>query len=274
MHISLGACSGRFPRFDLGGGTEHPAADTRLRLKHLKLDLHLDFELKRLSGRCSATIDATAPGISEAVFDAVAMDVSKVTSAGAALSFHQSEGKLHVALGAPAAPGSALTLEIEYATIPRFGFFFLAPDEAYPDRPRQAWSQGQDDYSRYWYPCLDAPNQKATSEVLADVPAPMEAISNGRLIEQQDLPGGRRRFHWRHETPHSPYLVSLVAGEFVAWHVDSGGVDFVCYVPRGREADGHRAFDQTPAMAEFFGEFTGQGYPYPKYAQVCVADFI
>ena len=36
---------------------------------------------------------------------------------------------------------------------------------------------------RYWIPCLDSPNQKATSETRVEVPGSWEVISNGRLVD-------------------------------------------------------------------------------------------
>jgi aminopeptidase N len=206
--------------------------------------------------------------------DAVELSIARVRVRGEAATFRAGERRLVVELAAEPVPGTPFDVEIDYSATPRFGLFFLGPDEGYPDRPRQVWSQGQDDYSRYWYPCLDAPNQKATSELVVDVPAPLEVVSNGRLVGREELADGRLRWHWQHTTPHSPYLVSLVAGEFESWREERDGVQLTYHVPKGRLADGHRAFDRTAEMVRFFAEFTGQPYPYPKYSQVCVADFI
>jgi aminopeptidase N len=46
------------------------------------------------------------------------------------------------------------------------------------------------------------------------------------------------------------------------------------FVEPGREEDGRRAFGNTPAMMDFFSKVTGVPYPYAKYAQVAVADFV
>ena len=45
-------------------------------------------------------------------------------------------------------------------------------------------------------------------------------------------------------------------------------------VPKGREEDGRRTFARTPDMVAYFSELTGVPYPWNKYAQVVVADFI
>jgi aminopeptidase N len=45
-------------------------------------------------------------------------------------------------------------------------------------------------------------------------------------------------------------------------------------VPRGREVDGKRTFGRTPAMIRHFNQLLGVKYPWNKYAQVVVSDFI
>ncbi|MHB8417694.1 MAG: M1 family aminopeptidase [Myxococcales bacterium] len=265
---------GRLASFDVRNEGAHAAADTRLRTRHLRLELGLDLEAKRFEGRAILALEAVAPGVREAVFDAVELAVARVRVRGAEARFHLEERHLRVELPGEPLPGEPFDVAIDYSATPRFGLFFLGPDAAHPDRPRQVWSQGQDDYSRYWYPCLDAPNQKATSELVVDVPAALTVVSNGRLVGREELPGGRARWHFEHATPHSPYLVSLVAAELESWRESVDGVELSYHLPRGRSADGHRAFDRTGDMLRFFADFTGQPYPYPKYSQVCVADFI
>ncbi len=45
-------------------------------------------------------------------------------------------------------------------------------------------------------------------------------------------------------------------------------------VPKGRLEDGLRTFARTPEMVEHFGNLIGTPYPWNKYAQVVVSDFI
>ena len=274
MTEQLGCAGGRLPNFDVQGEGAHAAADTRLKLRHLRLELQLDLDKRSFSGCARLSLEATAPGVREVSLDAVELSIARVRVGGKPATFRAEERRLIVALATEPAPGTPFDVEVDYSATPRFGLFFLGPDAGYPDRPRQVWSQGQDDYSRYWYPCLDAPNQKATSQLVVDVPAPLEVVSNGRLVGREELPGGKLRWHWQHATPHSPYLVSLVAGEFESWKEEREGVQLSFHVPKGRLDDGHRSFDRTAEMVRFFADFTGEPYPYPKYSQICVADFI
>jgi aminopeptidase N len=45
-------------------------------------------------------------------------------------------------------------------------------------------------------------------------------------------------------------------------------------VEKGKEQEARISMGKTPRMIEFFSEKYGYSYPYPKYAQVCVDDFI
>src|SRR5439155_4950432 len=123
----------------------------------------------------------------------------------------------------------------------------VAPDDTYPDKPLQAWTQGQDEDSRFWFPCADYPNQKATSEVRVRVPRGFEAISNGRLAAREDRLG-LTEFHWVQEIPHVNYLVSLVVGKFDVVPDQAGKTGLRYCVPLGSGAHARRTFGRTPEM--------------------------
>ena len=78
--------------------------------------------------------------------------------------------------------------------------------------------------------------------------------------------------------PHPSYLVTLAAGEFAEItdkaRVGDREVPLSYLVPKGREEDARRTFQRTPEMIEHFSEITGVPYPWNKYAQIVVADFI
>ena len=171
--------------------------------------------------------------------------------------------------------GAETEIAVEYSAAPRRGLYFVGPDDGYPHKPVEAWTQGEDEDSHYWFPCYDYPNDRATSEVIATVPEKFTAISNGGLIANTHDPSARTRtFHWRHDVPHSTYLITLAAGEFVAIEERAGNVPVLYYVHPGREEDARRAFGNTPRMIQFFERIIGVPYPYAKYAQVAVTDFI
>ena len=101
----------------------------------------------------------------------------------------------------------------------------------------------------------------------------MIAVSNGELIQLEDK-GTERVYHWSQKQIHPTYLMTLAVGDFAELTDHYQEIPVTYYVEKGREADGLRSMGKTPKMIEFFAETFGYPYPFPKYAQVCVDDFI
>jgi aminopeptidase N len=244
-------------------------------VKHIKLAVTLDFAAKEISGIAAHRLAPIVGGLRQIEFDQVDLDVKNVKVDGRPAVFDSVDGKLVVRFGRELEAGEEVEVSIAYRAQPQRGLYFVGPDEAYPNKPLQAWTQGEDEDSRYWFPCYDYPNDKATSEVLATVPANFFALSNGALVEtREDRASGTKTYHWRHDIPHPAYLITLVAGEFVELKDSFDSLPVVYYVTPGREEDAWRAFGNTPRMIEFFSRKIGVRYPYAKYAQVAVVDFI
>jgi aminopeptidase N len=272
----IGSCSmadATHSTFAFPNATEHYARDTLVQTEHVRLEVRPDFKGRRLYGKVSTRFRAKV-GVSAVDFDAVELDIKSVRLGKTNLKFSQSYGKLTVNLGKEVKEGERFTVDIEYSCTPRRGIFFNYPDKDYPDRHVQVWTQGESDESRFWFPSIDDPNVKVSSEVIAIVPKKFAAISNGKLVSEKTNKDGTKTFHWSHEIPHSVYLISLVAGEFSELKDSYDGIPLLYYVPKGKEEDAKRTFANTPDMMKFFSKNLGLRYPYPKYSQVTVADFI
>jgi aminopeptidase N len=267
----------RGPRpFALPGAEPRYGRDRAVKMRHLRLEVALDFERKRIEGAATHTFSALNEGVRRVRFDAVELEIRAAHGpAGEALAFEADGETVAVDLGRALAAGEETSVRLEYAGSPRRGLYFITPDPQYPGKVVHAWTQGQDEDSRYWFPCWDYPNEKMTTEVVATVPERMSALSNGRLVRTEHDPArGTRTFHWSLATPQVAYLVTLVAGDFEIVEDEVDGVPLQYWVLRGRRGDVERCFARTPAMVRRFAEATGCPFPYEKYAQVCVSDFI
>jgi aminopeptidase N len=246
-------------------------------LQHLRLDLAFDWDAKSVAGTAANTLSPLLPGFDEAVFHTVGLDVRQVRVNGAERPFtlDAQAGTLTVGLGRAYGPQDRLEVAIDYSAHPQGGLYFVGPDRAYPEKPRQIYSQGETELNRYWFPTWDYPNDRTTTEMIATVKRPFEVVSNGKLLEVTDRPDGRRTFHWRMDVAHTTYLVSVAIGEFVKvsdnWRVP---VDY--YVPPSPDAEARarRSFGDTPKMLEYYSQATGRPYPYAKYAQTAVIDYM
>ncbi|MCP4446595.1 MAG: M1 family metallopeptidase [Myxococcales bacterium] len=132
------------------------APDRPFDLQHYKLELDPGVENRSFSGTCTIRFAPIAPDQRFIELDAVELDIQQVRIGDEALSYSHDGEILRVQFAQALASGTLLELAIDYAAVPRRGLYFVGPDEHYPNKPNQVWTQGQDEDSRYWFPCLDS----------------------------------------------------------------------------------------------------------------------
>src|SRR5215470_10801745 len=272
-----GALQQKRRTYALADAKPHFAPDRPCDIVHIALTLQLDITQQSLQGTCATTVRAVQDAIASVTLDAVDLQIARVRQAGGATLPYDYDGqRLRVTFPEPLQRGASATVEVNYGvTKPRLGLYFITPDAAYPHKPVQVWSQCQDEDARYWFPCFDAPNEKATTEMTVTVPQPYFALSNGTLLSTtRDEAAGTITYHWLQDQPHSTYLMTLVVGEFSERTEMVDGLPVQWYVTPGREDDGQRAFGDTPEMVRFFSQKLGVPYPWNKYAQIAVSDFV
>ena len=242
------------------------APDRAFDASHVFLDLDVDLRKRTLSGTCETTVRARRSGVRKVEFNAVELKVAKVLVDGKDARFRLNDGKLSVTLTEELSEAADTTITVKYKVVdPVAGLHFVK-------QPSQMWSQSQPEDARRWFPCHDSPHAKVTSEVRARVPGGFTAVSNGVLAARETF-GGRETWHWKMDRPHSIYLITLVVGVFSEILDESDGIPVVYYCEKGREEDARRGFGKTAKALKFFSEKTGVRYPYPRYAQVAVAEY-
>ena len=263
--------------FPLPGARHQYGPDKTLDVIHIDLWLRPDLAARRLDAVCTLTLEAIDEDVASVRLDATDLRVSRVADdAGEALRYSVNERGLQVDLASVLHGGERRRVAVTYAVLePRRGLYFIAPSAAQPDRPAHCWTQGQDQDSHFWFPCIDYPQAKQTTSATIVVPIGQFALSNGRLIERRDdVAAGTTTFRYEQEVPHAAYLVTLVAGSFSEIEQRNGSVPTFYYVFPGREADGERSFGKTPKMLAVFEEKIGVKYPYARYSQIAVSDFV
>jgi len=269
-HARCGCASTGARPFPFASTPRNFERDRPFRVKHLALEI--DLEVSKKSIRATATLDVERvdPSASEIVLDAVGFVNVRVKVDGKSTQASYDGRQLRVPLG----KSKKAEISISYGATPRRGMYFIEPDEHYPKRPRQVWTQCQEEDARHWVPCHDKPHMKMTTEITATVPNGWHVLSNGALASSDQPKKGTWRFHWKMDDPHPSYLLTLVAGEFSILDAKAGKTPVTYWVPKGKEGDGKRTFKRTPEMIELFSKLTGVNYPWNKYAQIVVTDFI
>ncbi len=266
--------SNRYKSFELPGAKPHYNPDKPGQVEHIFLDLSLDIPNKSYHGTCSITLTPIRNGLERLLLDAINLNIESVQVDGNPQQFEYDGKQLLIALNLPTEINKQMAIAIGYsAEKPQRGLYFVEADKHYPNKPTQVWTQGEDEDSRFWFPCFDYPGQLSTSEIRLRVPKPLIAISNGELIAT-DEDGNYKIYHWLQKQVHPTYLMTLAVGDFAEIGDEWNGIPVTYYVEKGREEDATRSMGKTPQMIEFLSEKYGYPYPYPKYAQVCVDDFI
>ncbi|MEJ1931009.1 M1 family metallopeptidase, partial [Nostoc sp. NIES-2111] len=260
--------------FELPGARPHYNPDRPGQVEHIFLNLHLDIPNQSYDGTCSIRLLPIRNGIDRLTLDAVNLHIQSVFVDEVKQNFDYDGEQLVIQLSEPTQIGKRILIAIAYSVEkPQRGIYFIQPDSHYPNKTVQVWTQGEDEDSRYWFPCFDYPGQLSTSEIRVRVPKPLVAISNGELIDTQE-DGKDKIYHWSQQQVHPTYLMTLAVADFAEIRDEWRGKPVTYYVEKGREADAKRSMGKTPRMIEFLSEKYGYAYAFPKYAQVCVSDFI
>ncbi|MBD2530920.1 M1 family metallopeptidase [Nostoc flagelliforme FACHB-838] len=260
--------------FELPGARPHYNPDRPGQVEHIFLDLSLDIPKQSYQGSCSIRLLPIRNGIDRLTLDAVNLNIESVRVDDVPQNFDYDGEQLSIQLSETTQIGKRLLIAIAYSVAkPQRGIYFIQPDKHYPNKPTQVWTQGEDEDSRFWFPCFDYPGQLSTSEIRVRVPNPFVAISNGELIDTTE-DGDDKIYHWLQQQVHPTYLMTLAVGDFAEIRDEWKGKAVTYYVEKGREEDAQRSMGKTPRMIEFLSQKYGYPYPFPKYAQVCVDDFI
>jgi aminopeptidase N len=260
--------------FELPGAKPHYNPDRPGQVEHIYLDLSLDIPNQSYQGTCTIRLLPICNGVDRLTLDAVNLNIKSVEVNEVSSKFDCDGEQLFIQLSQPMQVGVKLLLAIAYSVEkPQRGIYFIQPDKHYPDKPIQVWTQGEDEDSRFWFPCFDYPGQLSSSEIKVRVPKKFVAISNGELIDTTE-DGDDKIYHWLQQQVHPTYLMTLAVGNFAAICDEWQGKPVTYYVEKGREEDAKRSMGKTPRMMEFLSEKYGYTYAFPNYDQVCVDDFI
>jgi aminopeptidase N len=251
------------------------APDKEVEVLHLALDVTPDFKQRTVQGKATIQFKPIVKPVREISLDAVDLSVEDVTSTERVQGFQVTEDKIIVTFVDSIPPAKEASITIAYHAEPTEGLYFRTPEMGYKEGDTHLFTQGEEIEARHWYPCFDSPNEKFTSEITCRIPEGMTSISNGRLLsEEKDAATGLAVFHWSQEKPHANYLISLCAGYFKKVEDKFRDIPIAFYTPASEINEAGTSFRGTKDMLAFFEQEIGAPYPWPKYYQVCVNDFV
>lgn len=278
-HSRFGSSKPRANPFRLTGHHARYLPDRVVQHEHLKLDLVPNFKDRSLSGNATLTVVPCIAKVRHLEIDQRELIIHQVhvslNGEACPSQYHVTDDKLILdfAEGQELREGQSYEIRVVYESSPRWGLHFVGPDPSCPKKPEQLWTLSQEENSRYWFPCFDHPDIRTTLDLIVTCPNPMVALSNGELLSKS-RDGDHSRFHWHMEPGLPPYLITLVIGEFAVIEDSWEEVSIRYVVPKGREEEAKQSLGRTPEMVDFLSRWTDMPYPYKRYDQIVVHDYL
>jgi aminopeptidase N len=274
----LGRCGSALRLAPAKQDTEIPrryAPERRVDITHVTIDVAPDFASRTIRGVTTIAFTPMVKPLTELKLDAIDLNVASVESRAKIAGYTVADKAITITFSPPVLPGDPAAVTIRYDAEPQRGLYFRTPQMGYPQSDVHLFTQGESHEAPYWYPSFDYPNERFSSEVICRVPAEMTVLSNGRLVSEQIDPAtGLKVSHWLQEKPHVNYLVALVAGRFGKVESRYRNIPLAFYTPISQVEQAANSFEGTADMIAFFEQELGVPYPWEKYDQVAVADFV
>ncbi|MCX6294710.1 MAG: M1 family metallopeptidase [Bacteroidetes bacterium] len=292
---------------------QYQASRTQLNdIIHTKLDVSFDWAKQYLYGKATITVKPYFYPTATLILDARGMDINKVDLfqkivhparapqkgiiyepapdeiIKTPLQFKYENDILTIHLDKEYKNNEEYTVFIDYVSKPNTikkgggsaaiiddkGLYFINPDGKEKNKPQQIWTQGETQSSSVWFPTIDSPNERMTQEIYMTVNKKYVTLSNGELCSSFDNGDSTRTDYWKMDLPHAPYLAMMAVGDFAIVKDKWRGKEVNYYVEKEYEPYARNIFGNTPEMLEFFSNKLGVDYPWNKYSQIVVRDFV
>jgi aminopeptidase N len=273
------------------------ASNTQIHdLLHTKLEVSFDWEKQYLYGKAWLELKPYFYPSSQLVLDAKGMDIREVFliigTIHRELLYSYDSLKLSIELDKEYTANEKYTIYINYVAKPNElpqggsmaissdkGLYFINPKGEDPKKPKQIWTQGETEAASCWFPTIDSPNERCTQEISITIEKEFKTLSNGLLISSIENKNGTRTDYWKMDLPHAPYLFMMAIGDYSVikdtWKKKEGkDIDVHYYVEKEYEKDATAIFGNTPEMLSFYSNILGVEYPWQKYNQVVVRDYV
>ena len=234
----------------------------RFDVLYYKLDLFPDAENAVLYGNVTMRAAALAELSSAELNFLSNMTIDSVVVNNQTAAFTHQDDLLVIRLDRVYQKDESFQTRVVYHGKPQSSGFGAFGFSSYAGKP-MIWTLSEPFGARNWWPCKDAPADKADSvDLRVKVPADLIVASNGRLvsIENRD---GCTIYNWQERYPIVTYLVSLAVYPYVTysdWYVtekDSMEVQFYVFADhlKSLRANYAKTVPMIRTFAELFGEY-------------------
>ncbi len=183
-------------------------------VRHLALDLTVDFAARRLAGSATLTLDRRDPAATTLRLDTRDLEIAAVHldggAASAPFSLAPAVPIFGQELAIPVAPETQ-SVRIDYRTRPEAAALqWLTPEQTAGGRHPFLFTQSQAILARTWVPCQDSPGVRMTYSATIHVPRELLALMSATNPTARSA-DGTYRFEMAHPIP--SYLLALAVGD-------------------------------------------------------------
>lgn len=242
--------------------------------QHLLLEVSFVPEQGLVKGLVNHRFSPLRKQVDSFFVDAPGIVISELQLDGHNAAWKQKKDELWIYPAKSLLHGAAHNLSIRYEARPRKGIYFIGWNDATGRSRKQIWTQGQGIDNRYWIPMFDYMNDKITSEIKVSMPKPFKVLSNGALLSKTDQDTSQL-WHYKMKHPHAPYLIMLGIGDYgIETRKSSSGVDMDLWYYPDQANRVEPTYRFSKEMFDFFEQEIGVPYPWEKYSQIPVQDFL
>ncbi len=253
---------------------------------HTRAALSFDYKNKTAAGEATLTLHPYFYATDTLWLDAKSMKIDAVTANNNALMYTYEHDVLKIKLGRKYNRQDTLQLSIRYTAMSYAeatggssaitddrGLYFINSDNSTPGKPIQIWTQGETESNSHWLPTIDKPNERTTVELALTVPPRFKTLSNGALVSSV-ANGDLRTDVWKMDQPIQVYAIMFAIGDFAVIKDHWRDKEVNYYVEPEYAPYASNMFNHTPEMIGYFSDVTGVPYPWNKYSQVVVRDYV
>jgi len=261
-------------------------------LIHTKLEVKFDYQKQYLYGKAAIILKPHFYPQTELILDAKGFDIHEVSlvtgeNSREGLQFKYDSLQIKISLNKKYTRDDTLKIYIDYTAKPNErksggseaitddkGLYFINPLGTDTNKPIQIWTQGETESSSCWFPTIDKPDQKCTDEIYITHLKKYVSLSNGVMVSSVPVNDSLVTDYWKMDLPQAPYLFMMAIGDFSIIHDHWRDIPVNYYVEKAYAPYAEKIFGHTPEMIEFFSDKLGFDYPWPKYSQIVVRDYV
>ncbi|HEY2168350.1 MAG TPA: M1 family metallopeptidase [Candidatus Angelobacter sp.] len=243
---------------------------------HYKLLLDPDIGQQKFIGEETITVQAQQ-STSEIVLNSLGLEISlaEATVADktlpAQVTYDQPNEMVRLIFAQPM-PKGIVGLHLKYSGKLTTGLRGLYLSKS--ARRQYAVTQFEGTYARMMFPGFDEPAFKATFDLSVIADKGDTAISNGRIVKDDPLPGStRHKITFSTSPKMSTYLVALAIGDWQCLERTVDGTPIrVCAEPNKKQY-GQFALEAAAQSVHFYNQWYGIKYPFEKLDMLAIPDY-